>query len=78
MRVYYYKLYKKFKLISSKNKHLFYTVILNFITDMSSARNLYIEKISNVILIIVNKLIKYVIYIIIIKDFIALKFKKLL
>ena len=78
MYVHHYKLYKKFKSIFLKNKHLFYIIILDFITDMSSARNLYIEKISNVILIIINKLIKYIIYIAIIKDLTVFKLKKLL
>ena len=45
----------------------FYTIIINFIIDISSARNSYIDNIYNIILILKNKLIKYVIYIVIIK-----------
>jgi len=41
---------------------------MNFITDMSSAKNSYIEKTSDVILIIIDKLIKHAIYISTIKD----------
>ena len=51
-----------------ENVNSFHTMIMNFITDMFSAKNLYIEKTSDAILIIINKLIKHVIYISIIKD----------
>jgi len=54
--------------IFSKNVNSFHMMIMNFITDMSSAKNSYIEKTSNAILIIINKLIKHVIYISMIKD----------
>jgi len=43
-------------------------MIMNFITDMLSAKNLYIEKTSDAILIMINKLIKHAIYISMIKD----------
>ena len=43
-------------------------MILNFITNLSFIRNLYINKICDFILILINKLIKYVTYIIIIKN----------
>ncbi len=54
--------------ISSKSINSFHTMIMNFITDMLSAKNSYIEKTSDVILIIINKLIKHAIYISTIKD----------
>jgi len=54
--------------ISSKSMNSFHTMIMNFITDMLSAKNSYIEKTSDVILIIINKLIKHAIYILTIKD----------
>jgi len=52
----------------NENVNSFHTMIMNFITDMFSAKNLYIEKTSDAILIIINKLIKHVIYISMIKD----------
>jgi len=78
MRIYYYKLYKEFKLISLKNSHFFETTTINFITNILLARNLYIRKINNTILILVNKLIKHAIYIVIIKEFNIYFFTKLL
>jgi len=54
--------------ILSENMNSFYIMIMNFITDILSAKNSYIEKTSDVILIIINKLIKHVIYISMIKD----------
>ena len=68
MRVYYYKFYNKLILISLNNINLFYIIILNFIINLLFARNLYIEKICDFILILINKLIKYITYITIIKD----------
>ena len=68
MRIYYYKFYNELILISLNDVNLFYIITLNFITDLSFARNLYINKIYDFILILINKLIKYVMYIIIIKD----------
>ena len=67
MRVYYYKLYKKLILIFSSNVTSFYIIIINFIIDISSTRNSYINNICDIILILINKLIKYIIYIVIIK-----------
>ena len=67
MRVYYYKLYKKLILIFSSDVTSFYIIIINFIIDISSARDSYINNIYDIILILINKLTKYVIYIIIIK-----------
>ena len=71
MRVYYYKLYKKLILISLNSVNLFYIVIIDFITNILSTRNYYINKIYDIILILINKLIKYIIYIIIIKNLIV-------
>ena len=69
MRTYYYKLYKEFSLISFENSQLFETITINFITNILFARNLYIKKTNNTILILIDKLIKHAIYIIIIKKF---------
>ena len=68
MRVYYYKSYKELISISLDNVNLFYTIIISFIINILSARNLYTNKIYNTILILIDKLIKYIIYIIIIKN----------
>jgi len=78
MRIYYYKLYKKFNSISFENLQLFETIIINFITNMLLARNLYIEKTSNAILVLVNKLIKHATYIATIKELDIKNFAKLL
>ena len=75
MRIYYHKFYKKLRLISSNNVNLFHIIILNFIINLSFTRNSYIDKIYNVILMSINKLTKYVTYIVIIKD---LKINKLI
>ena len=50
---------------------------MNFITDMSFARNSYINKINDMILILMNKLTKYVMYIVIIKNLNVKNFAKL-
>ena len=68
MRIYYHKSYDELISISSNNVNLFHIVILNFIINLSFARNLYINKICDFVLILINKLIKHVTYIIIIKD----------
>ncbi len=78
MRTYYYKLYKEFSLISFENSQLFETITINFITNIVFARNLYIEKINNIILILIIKLTKYAIYIATIKKLNAKNFAKLL
>ncbi len=78
MRIYYYKLYKEFNLISLKNSQFFETTTINFITNILLAINLYIRKINNAILILVNKLIKHAIYIVIIEEFNNFFFTKLL
>ena len=41
---------------------------MNFITNMLSIRNSYINKTINIILVLIDKLIKYVIYIVTIKN----------
>ena len=75
MRVYYYKSYEKLILISLDNVNPFYIIIINFITNILSARDSYINKIYNIILVLIDKLTKHVIYVIIIKN---LKIDKLI
>ena len=67
MRVYYYKLYKELILIFLDNVTSFYIIIMNFIIDILSTRNSYIDNTCDIILILINKLTKYIIYIVIIK-----------
>ena len=43
-------------------------MIIDFITNILSTRDLYINKIYNTILILVDKLIKYIIYVITTKN----------
>jgi len=66
--VHHHKLYKELMFISSESVNSFHMMIMNFITDMLFAKNSYIEKTSNAILIMINKLIKNAIYISMIKD----------
>ena len=68
MRVHYHKFYNKLILILLNNVNSFYIIILNFIINLLFVKNLYINKTYDFILILINKVIKYVIYIIIIKD----------
>ena len=68
VQMHYYKSYDNLIAISLKNVKLFHTVIMNFIINMFSAKNSYTKKISDAILILINKLIKHVIYITIIKN----------
>ena len=68
MRVYYYKLYNKLVLILLDDINSFYIIIIDFIIDLLSARDLYIRNISNTILILIDKLIKYTTYILKIKN----------
>ena len=63
VRVHHYKSYKNLFLISPNNVELFTTVTFNFITDMPFAKNFYTKKTYNVILVLINKLIKHVTYI---------------
>ena len=68
MWMHYYKLYNNLIAIFLKNVKSFHIIIMNFIINMLSAKNLYIKKINDAILILINKLIKHVIYIAITKD----------
>ena len=77
VRVHHHKLYNKFNFISSNDENSFHTIIMNFIIDLSSARNLYINKINNAILILINKLTKYATYIAMIKNLNTKNFIKL-
>ena len=78
MRIYYYKLYNELILILINNVYLFYIIILNFIINISFIKDLCINKTCDSILILINKFIKYVTYIIIIKDSKASKFINIL
>ena len=77
VRVHHHKSYNKFNFISSNDENSFYTIIMNFIIDMSFAKNLYIDKINDAILILMNKLTKHAMYIAIIKNLNAKNFAKL-
>ncbi len=74
VQVHHHKLYEKLTFIFLESVNLFHMMIMNFITDMLFAKNSYIEKTNDVILIMINKLIKHAIYISMIKD---LNIKKL-
>jgi len=78
MRVYYYKLYRELNSISFENSQLFETITINFITNILFTRNLYIEKINNAILVLIDKLIKHTTYIATIKELSIKSFTKLL
>ena len=67
MRIHRHKLYEMFFSISL-NLQLFYIVTMNFIIDMFFAKNLYIEKTNDLILIFFDELIKYAIYILTTKN----------
>ena len=43
VRVHYHKMYNKFNLILSNSENLFYIMVINFIIDISSTRNSYID-----------------------------------
>jgi len=73
--MHHHKLYEKLTFISSESVNSFHMMIMNFIINMLFAKNSYIETTSDVTLIIINKLIKHVIYISTIKD---LNVKKLM
>ena len=77
VRVHHHKLYNKFNFISSNDENSFYIMIMNFIIDMSFAKNLYIDKINDMILILMNKLMKHATYIATIKNLNAKNFAKL-
>ena len=78
MRVYYYKSYRKLLIISPSGVDSFNTVIMDFIIDILSARDPYINKTCDTILILVNKFIKYVTYIVTIKDLKVDKFANII
>ena len=78
MRIHQHKFYDNMITISSKKKQSFDTIIMNFITNMSFARDFYIEKINDSILILINKLTKYAMYISITKTLNAISFANLL
>ena len=77
VRVHHHKSYNKFNFISLNDENSFHTMIMNFIIDMSSARNSYINKINDAILILMNKLTKHATYIATIKNLNAKNFAKL-
>ena len=72
-----YKLYNIFNFILLNDENLFYTMIINFIIDISSTKNSYINKINETILILMNKLTKHAIYIATIKNLNVKNFAKL-
>jgi hypothetical protein len=69
--VYYYKLYGKLTLIPPGSTTPFYTITIDFIIDIPPTRDVYIGKTYNIILVLVDKLTKHVIYIATIKDLIV-------
>ena len=69
--MYYYKLYGELTLIPLGGITPFYTMTMDFIIDMPPARDVYIGKTYNTILVLIDKLTKYVTYIATIKDLIA-------
>ena len=77
LRVHHHKSYNKFNFILLNDENSFYRMILNFITDISLTRNLYINKINNIILMLMNKLTKHVTYIVTTKNLNAKNFAKL-
>jgi hypothetical protein len=69
--VHHYKLYSELTLIPLGGTTPFYTVTIDFIIDIPPARDAYTGKTCNIILVLVNKLTKYVTYIATIKDLTA-------
>ena len=78
VRVHHHKSYDEFNFISSNDEDLFHTMIMNFIIDMSFAKNSYIDKINDAILILMNKLTKHAMYIATIKNLNVKDFAELL
>ena len=66
MRIYHHKPYEKLFSISSNNVISFHIVTLNFIINMSFAKDSYMRKTCDVILIMIDKIIKHATYVIII------------
>ena len=77
VRVYHHKSYNKFNFISLNDEDSFHIIIMNFIINMLSTRNSYINKINDVILILINKLTKHATYIATIKNLNVKNFAKL-
>ena len=77
MRVYHYKSYNKFNFISLNDEDSFYIVIINFIINVLSTKDLYINKINDAISMLINKLTKHATYIATIKNLNAKNFAKL-
>ena len=65
MRIYHHKPYEKLSSISLNNVISFHIVTLNFIINMSFAKDSYMRKTCDVILIIIDKIIKHATYIVI-------------
>ena len=78
VRVYHHKLYNKFNFILLNDVNSFHKVIMNFIINMLFAKNSYIDKINDAILILMNKLTKHATYIATIKNLNVKNFAKLL
>ena len=77
VRVHHHKLYNELNFILSNDENSFHIMIMNFIIDMLSAKNLYINKINDAILILMNKLTKHATYIVTIKNLNTKNFAKL-
>ena len=56
----------------------FYIITLNFITDLSPTKDLYLGKTLNSILIIIDKLTKYAYYILATKNVTAVEFTEII
>ena len=78
MRIHRHKSYDDMTAISFENEKSFNIVIMNFITNMSSVKDSYIEKINDSILILINKLTKHATYITITKTLDAMNLANLL
>ena len=63
--MYHHKLYEKLFSILLNNVISFHIVILNFIIDMPLARDSYMEKTCDIILIMIDKITKHAMYVII-------------
>ena len=77
VRVHHHKSYNKFNLILLNDENSFHIMIMNFIIDMSFARDSYVNKINDAILILMNKLTKHATYIATIKNLNVKNFAKL-
>ena len=68
VRVHHHKLYEELVSIPPGDVTSFHTVTMDFITDLSSARDPYIDNTCDTILVLMDKLIKHATYIAIIKE----------